>query len=223
MGTYGSRVRLAERVAVAIDSLRTGEQVVVGFDGPDAAGKTTLADEVASLLRRPVVRVSIDGWHNPHDVRMRRGDESPEGYYLDSFDIAALLKTCLLPFRQGSRRIAATRFDCRSNEVVQRDTAVAPGAALLVDGVFLQRPELRGVWDFTVYLHVPEPVTLQRAVQRDLDQFGSEDAVRGRYTRRYLPGQALYRKLVDPAALADVLIDNSEPDAPSVLRWPDER
>jgi uridine kinase len=213
------RVRLAERLARVIDSLRPGARALVAFDGPDAAGKTTLADEVADLLKRPAVRVSIDEWHNPRDIRMRRGDESPEGYYLDSFDLSTLLRTCLLPFRQGSQSVATARFDYRSDEQVEQERNVPSAAVLLVDGVFLQRPELTEVWDFTVYLHVPESVSLHRAMRRDLSLFGSEDEVRKRYTRRYLPGQALYRQVADPAARADVLVDNSEPETPSLLRW----
>jgi uridine kinase len=214
-------VRFAERLAGSIDVLRTSGRVLVAFDGPDAAGKTTLADDVADLLQRPAVRVSIDDWHNPRDVRMRRGDESPEGYYLDSFDVAALLRTCLTPFRQGSRSIATARFDHRKNETVGQEKTVPLTAALLVDGVFLQRPELLEIWDLVVYLDVPEAVTLDRVVQRDLGDFGSEDEVRRRYTRRYLPGQALYRRAADPVARADVLIDNSNPEAPMLLRWQD--
>ncbi len=39
---------------------------------------------------------------------------------------------------------------------------------------------------------------------------------------RYLPGQAIYRAECAPAAGADVLIDNTDPDAPQILRWPSD-
>jgi len=90
-------------------------------------------------------------------------------------------------------------------------------AVLVVDGVFLHRPELRGHWHLSVHLHVPEEHTLRRAAVRDRELMGAE--VERRYRVRYLPGQALYRREVDPAATADVVVDNTDPAAPVVLRW----
>jgi uridine kinase len=54
----------------------------VAIDGPDTAGKTTLADELADALLgrgREVVRASIDDFLRPRDERHRRGPDSPEG------------------------------------------------------------------------------------------------------------------------------------------------
>ena len=90
---------------------------------------------------------------------------------------------------------------------------------MLFDGVFLLRQELSAFWDLTVYLHVPESVTLTRAIARDSDLFGGSDQVLRRYQRRYLPGQAMYRALAFPCYRADIVIDNSSPDDPVVLRW----
>lgn len=210
---------LAERLADVIDACRTGERVLVAVDGPDAAGKTTFVREVAGRLRRPSLSVSGDAWHRSRHVRLRRGEESPEGYYLDSFDDSALVRDCLRPFASGAARVRTACFDHRRDAVVDTWQEVAPDAALLVDRVFLLRPELRQWWDLGVYLHVPESVTLARAVARDLDQFGSKSAVRRKYERRYLPGQALYRDAAAPLDAADVVVDNSDPERPVVLRW----
>ena len=52
----------------------------IAIDGPDGAGKTHFADALAELLRdrqRPVVRVSLDDFHNTREVRYRLGRSSP--------------------------------------------------------------------------------------------------------------------------------------------------
>ncbi|HEV8191185.1 MAG TPA: hypothetical protein VGP82_06835, partial [Ktedonobacterales bacterium] len=44
------------------------QRVRVAVDGIDASGKTTVADELVAPIearRRPVIRVSIDGFHRP--------------------------------------------------------------------------------------------------------------------------------------------------------------
>src|SRR5262245_14341636 len=50
------------------------------IDGIDAAGKTTLANELAPLIEaqgRPAIRASIDDFHRPRAERYRQGPASP--------------------------------------------------------------------------------------------------------------------------------------------------
>jgi uridine kinase len=196
----------------------------VAVDGPDAAGKTTLADELADELHRrgaPVARVSLDGFHHPRSLRHRRGPLSPEGYFADAFDLEALRREVLDRFGpDGDRRYRTAVFDVRTDTVVDAPlVTAAPGTVLLVDGVFLQRAESRSCWDLTVYVAVSEPESLRRALRRDTERFGSEPSVRERYGRRYLPAQRHYRDVARPLD-ADVVVDNDDPATPALARWP---
>ncbi|MEU8080063.1 uridylate kinase [Catellatospora citrea] len=202
------------------------ERVLVGIDGPDAAGKTTLADSLARRLRNTlpagtgVLRASIDGFHRPREQRLARGELSAEGCYHDTFDHPALLEHCLLPFARGAAAIGTARHDHRADADRPESTAVPARAVLVFDGVFLLREQLRACWTLTVHLRVSPAETLRRALVRDRALFGSEAAVRRRYEARYLPAQQLYRDDADPEAAADVLIDNERPDVPVLLRLP---
>lgn len=210
---------LAVCLAAVVDELTGSGRATVAFDGPDAAGKTWLADQVAAEMSVPCCRASIDGFHAPATVRRERGDLSAEGYYRDSFDYQALTRRLLAPFRDGATEVETSVFDHRRD---QRDSEIAllePRGALLVDGVFLLRPELRDQWTLAIYLHVSEQVTLTRARQRDLASFGSEDAIVARYERRYLPGQALYRAEANPQQAAHIVIDNDDLTSPKILKW----
>jgi uridine kinase len=134
------------------------------------------------------MNASIDRWHLPRAVRFRRGGESPEGYYRDSFDYVALKDRLLVPFRQGMITVSAGCYDYLSDLPDEEYERVGPTSALLFDGVFLQRSALRHFWDLTVYLHVPEAVTLARAIARDGNSVGEQVLTR-RYQRRYLPAK----------------------------------
>ena len=193
----------------------------VAIDGIHAAGKTTLADELVAPLEargRPVLRASIDGFHNSQSERYRRGENSPEGYYWDCFDYQALLKVLLLPLGPGGdRQCRLNTFDLRAdNPVHESPKSVSKDAVLVLDGVFLLRPELNPTWDYRIFVQVDLEVALQRARNRDQHIFGSPGAVAARYHQRYFPAQRIYLEAVKPYCLADVIVDNNNLKTPTV-------
>jgi uridine kinase len=217
------RERVIEELADAVAAVRRPHPVRVAVDGVGVAGKTVLADEMVVPLERRgrhVIRAGIDGFHRPRRERYRLGADSPEGYLRDSFDHAAVIKSILAPLGPGgSLEYRTAAFDFRTDAPVRSETRAAPSdAILLFDGIFLLGPELRGHWDFAIFVRAGFETTLERALLRDLPLFGSEEAVRRRYRDRYIPGETLYLERCRPRELADVVVDNDDPAAPS-LEW----
>lgn len=216
------RPQLLDDLAGRIVRIELPHPVRVAVDGVDAAGKTSLAQELAVRLQacgRPVVRASIDGFHNPARVRHRRGSTSPEGYYRDSFNYQGLTESLLAPLGPGgSRHYVPAIFDYRTDSEVPILIRVAEAnAVLLFDGVFLLRPELLGYWDFTIFVEAAFATTLARAERRDAGLFGGTEQVRERYGRRYMPGQELYFAECRPKEQATVVVDNDDPWNPVIL------
>ena len=217
-----NRQQLLEQLVTAISAIQCPHPVRVAIDGIDAAGKTTLADELAPLLEardRRVIRASLDGFHRPRSERYRRGAESPEGYYEDAFDYQALRTALLLPLGPaGNRQYRRAVFDFQQDMPVSAKDQMAPeNAVLLFDGVFLLRPELEGLWEYRVFVKVAFEVALQRALQRDQFLFGSADAVQQRYTRRYIPAQRFYLETIRPEEKADLVIEHDDPLSPILI------
>lgn len=213
-------VTLINDVAATVADRAPGRRLLVGIDGPDASGKSMFANQLAAALTVPVLRASIDGFHHRQEYRLRRGIDSPEGYYRDSFDIAALEEHLLAPFARGEDMVRTRIFDFVADAEVEQDFEEVPEASVLVfDGVFVLRPELRRWWDVSVYLHVPEEVSIERARVRDAAVFGSADEAEFRYRSRYMPGQALYRQDARPVDAAHIAIDNSDAEAPQIMKW----
>jgi uridine kinase len=210
------RQELLELVATAIDGLPCDRTVRVGVDGVDGAGKTVFADELGAALLahgRPVVRAGVDSFHNPREVRYRRGRYSPEGYFHDSFDYALLRRLLLDPLSPGgSGRYRAAAFDHRSDHATATIERRAPPRTVLVfDGIFLHRPQLRGYWDYSVFLHVGFDVSTARCARRDGVAPG------GPLCRRYVEGQRLYLRECEPERHATVVIDNNDVLAPFIV------
>jgi uridine kinase len=219
-----TRVELLTLLADTVASTRLSHPTRVAVDGPDAAGKSTLADELAARLRvfgRTVVRVSIDGFHRPRAERYQRGRLSPDGYYEDSFDLAALRELLLDPLGPGGSRMCRTEtFDYRADAQVPSEASRAPCDAILIfDGVFLLRPELSGSWDLRIHLKVAEKEILRRARQRDTSLAPPAELDR-RYQERYLPAQRTYAERVRPAEIADFVVVNDNPAAPVLAQAP---
>jgi uridine kinase len=217
------RLELIEQLASRIAALERPHPIRVAIDGVDAAGKTTLADELVPALEqvdRHVIRASIDGFHNPASLRRRRGEMSPEGYFHDSFDYPGLVRELLEPLGPGgSLKFRRAIFDFRSDQTVQAPLEYAKRASILVfDGVFLMRPEVRERFDFSIFLRVDFSVTTARAERRDERYFGSAQEVVRRYHQRYVPGQRLYLAEVQPERFASVVVNNNDPLCPVVER-----
>ena len=189
------------------------------IDGPDGAGKTHFADALAELLRdrqRPVVRVSLDDFHNTREVRYRLGRSSPEGFWSDSYNYRQFYTDVLVPFRPGgSRRYRTACHDVTTDTILMPEPQLAaPGTVLVVDGIFLHRNELATSWDLSVFLDVPFIETARRMALRD----GSNPDPDHPTMRRYVEAQRRYFRECKPQDRATILIANSNHESPVVLR-----
>jgi uridine kinase len=216
----GTRNELLGWLAKAIESVTTAHPVRVAVDGPPAAGKTTLADELALVLGsrgREVIRASIESFLFPRAQRYRRGEDSPEGCYHDSFDFDALHRVLLDPLgADGDRRFQPAVYDRDTDTALSPPvTTAAADAVLLFDGVFLLRPELIDRWDLRIFVSAAFEETLARARVRDLATSGSAARVEQRFRNRYLPSQQHYFDTIRPTDLADIVVHNDEPERPA--------
>lgn len=208
-----------DELATKIARLLPGRVVRVAVDGRTASGKTTVSEEIAALVQnkgRPVIRTAIDGFHRPKAERYARGRYSAEGYYYDARDLAAIKALLLAPLGSGGdRRYRTASFDLDTDQPVEQEPQLAPvDAILIVDGTFLQRPELQGCWDLTIFVAASEALAEARGIKRDAARLGSEEAARQLYSQRYRPAFDLYERLCAPEQRADVVLYNDNLEAP---------
>jgi len=201
--------RLATELADGIPA-PAGRPVRVAIDGMTGVGKTTLRGLVAEELRargREVVEASGDDFHHQRSVRYRQGRASARGYYEDAYDYGALASKLLAPLGPGgAREVRLRHHDLDSDAVLTEEPTVWLGEAvtLVVDGSFLQRPELVGLWDWIILVEAPRAVSAARQVQRDGAPADPDDP----YHARYFGGYDVYVAERDPAAHADVIVTN---------------
>lgn len=212
------RAAVLEAVADAVLATPVPGARRVGVDGVDGAGKTFFADELGAVLEArgmPVIRASVDGFHHPAAVRYRRGRSSPEGFYQDSYDYERLTILLLRPLSPGgSGRFVPSVYDVRREQPVDAEVELAqPGSVLVLDGIFLHRPELAGFWDYSVFLDVPFEVSIPRGARRGHGDPNPAAAA----NHRYVAGQLLYLRECQPRARALIVIDNTDLAHPRVI------
>jgi uridine kinase len=215
----GTRGELLGRLAGAIGSIAVAHPTRVAIDGPPAAGKTTLADEVADVLctqGRHVIRATIDDFLFPRAQRYPRGEYSAEGCYFDTHDYDALNRVLLDPLGPGGdRRFRPAAYDRAADAALSPPLSTAPADAVLVfDGVFLMRPELLDRWDLRIFVSTTLEQTVERAVIRERS-VSSPAEIERRWRERYIPAQQLYFAAVRPTEHAEIIVHNDNPQQPA--------
>jgi uridine kinase len=219
-----TRKELLQHLATVILEKQKDSPVLVGIDGVDASGKTTLAEELVNELKgsgRPIIRASIDGFHNPKSIRYTKGENSPEGYYFDSFNHKAIAEVLLDPLSSGKLQYKTAVFDYRTDsEVVLPVQTANKDSILIMEGIFLFRPELVNYWDIKIFVDVDFKITVKRAVKRatEREYIGAEQEILDKYEKRYIPGQQLYFDQAQPKEKADIVIDNSDFENPVITK-----
>jgi len=167
-------------------------------------------------LGRPVVRASIDGYHNPAEVRYKQGKDSPQGYYDDSFNYDALVKTLLRPVSDmttAPQELPIAAYDYRKDSKVKNRYAnFQTGTIMLFDGVMLFRAEINDYWHYRIYVDARYETGFVRGVPRDAGNDEDQMIVGKKYLERYFPGERLYRASSHPLEKADVIIFNDDPE-----------
>src|SRR5690606_9590536 len=202
-------------IAAAVDeilgSCRRG-RIAIGVDGRTASGKSMFADDLAREFERrgyATARASLDDFLRPAEERYARGRYSPEGFYRDAYAYDVFRRVLIEPFRMGGSAAFVTAAYDRVREVpLEPKWRTGPDDMfLIVDGGFLDRPELRGVWNYSIWLDADDEVRAERRRERGMGP-GSELAA------RYAGAAELYERDAKPRETAIAIVDNTDPEHP---------
>ncbi|MFF1251490.1 uridine kinase [Pseudarthrobacter sp. NPDC058329] len=198
-----------------LDVIGPGRRLVA-IDGVDGSGKTTFAAKLVSGIRnRPVAVIHADDFLNPSVVRHAKGRASPEGFWKDTYNYAALQDQLLRPLGpRGTGWYSPASYNSVTDRPLQVDALLAPSDALIfVEGMFLHRDELASYWNASVFLDVPFTETAARMAVRN----GSNPDPELPIMRRYVGGQRLYFDAARPWERATFVVNNSVFTSPRVI------
>lgn len=217
MNAAESRRGVVSRLLHKLRAVRPEGRALIALDGVDGVGKTHLARELVELAHaqegRPLVRVSIDGFHRPKVERLRAGP-GPEGFYGGSYRYETFRGCVVEPLRNGEPITPAVWDVARDEPVPPSPVSVPPMGVVIVDGIFLQRRELADAWDAVVWVDAPFEVTVLRGNARFPGR-GDRDTT-SPANRRYVEGQRIYASEVAPRERATWIVDNTDLGRPTL-------
>lgn len=194
-------------------ALDLGHPVRVGVDGWCGGGKTTLARWLVAEVERagrPALHVDSDGFHHGRERRYRQGRDSARGYYDDAYDLDALAERVLQPLGPGGhRRIATKVHDLATDAVAHETTSVPDDAVVVFAATFVQRGDLRELWDEVVWVDTDEATATARGIARDAAALGGEEAARAAYESRYRAACRIYVDEERPRERASIILGPS--------------
>jgi uridine kinase len=183
---------------VVLPELPAGRPLLIAIDGCSGAGKSTLAGAIAAGLPDAIV-VHGDDFYAGEPA----GWESwtPEQAYNGFWDTRALERDLVQPLRRGTTATYRP-YDWDRNRVGTATVDVRPGSVVIVEGVMTLRPELRGYWDFTVYVDTTPDERLRRVLDRN-----ENDEI---HIAQWTAGEDYYVETHAPRAFADVVLDGGK-------------
>ena len=172
----------------------------MGIDGPGGAGKSTLARELA-LLRDDVTVIAGDDFYRPLPERTRESLTPIEAVDL-TFDWERLRDEVLGPLLRGEHA-RYRRYDWASGRLGEDTAEVRASGVVVVEGVYVARPALRGHLDVIVVVDVPRELCLARQLARGENDPGEIE--------RWRAAEEWYFERQDPRRVADVVVDGGRP------------
>jgi uridine kinase len=218
-----ARASVIGRIADHLIAQKPGQPLRVAVDGITAAGKTTVARELAAAVSdrgRSSFHLSIDGFHHPSAHRYRQGRDSALGYYADAYDFESFARLVLRPLGPGGdHRYRTAVLDLATDERVDDPSVLAPDdLVLVVDGSFLQRSDLAGHWDQVVFVDTSFEAAQARGTRRDAARLGGLEQAEKAFIQRYHAASRIYLDEVEARASASIVLRNDQVEAPVLAR-----
>lgn len=197
--------KIHEQIKKLHDPKRT---VIVGIDGLGGAGKSTVSEELYRLLGEEnysVTILHIDDFIHPKAVRYNDSYAEWECYYNLQWRYDYLINEVIMPIKRGDFNSKIELYDKDNDTYYLRDTFIPVGSIVIIEGIFLQREELRDIFDFMIYIDIPEEVRLGRVLERD-GYIGDKEQIKAKYNNRYFPAERHYVEVCSPCDKADCVV-----------------
>ena len=178
--------------------------IIIGIDGLGGSGKSTYAQELKGQIESSIL-FHLDDFIHPKEIRYNNDYEEWYCYYQLQWRYDYLIHKLLNPLKNGLDVCESIEiYDKKTDSYIIREIRIPAGTTVIIEGVFLQRPELERYFNLVIYIDVNEEKRLDRVLNRDT-YIGNREEIVHKYEHRYFPAEAEYVKQCNPLMRADVI------------------
>lgn len=184
---------------------------VVAWDGLSGAGKTTIANKLHRELKKhgDVVVLHIDDYLVERNKRYNTGNEEWYEYYYLQWDIKSLTEHLFAGLFNNSSKLTLPFYNRGRDKVQDKEIAIHSNMIIVIEGIFLQRPEWKKFLDFTIFHNCPTKIRHSRALARDT-YIGNAEEIIEKYENRYWLAETYYMNEIRPIDNADIVYTDEE-------------
>lgn len=168
--------------------LESKERVIISIDGRCGSGKTSLAAILAELFDCNIVH--MDDFYLPPSRRAENWRQIPGG----NIDFDRILSELM-------EKSEYNAYSCQHGTLSQKD--FDPKLPLtIIEGSYSQHPKLRGFYDLTLFINLPEDIRMERLRKREGDYFRE-------FERTWIPAEEFYLKSCGVEEKADFSLNQA--------------
>lgn len=183
-----------DQIISLVNQRKSDGPLFMAIDGHSAAGKSTLAHKLASLLSNTVI-VYMDDFYRVMDEQ-KRYELTPEEGYAYYYDWQRLRREVLHPISCSDLAKFAA-YDWQNNQLGEQRT-VKVEDFVIVEGCYSARPELSPYYDIVLFVETP-------ASEREWRQAERNDATK-EWLDRWDAAERLYIQTTRLPDRADIVV-----------------
>ncbi|HXC70267.1 MAG TPA: hypothetical protein VN644_09840 [Pyrinomonadaceae bacterium] len=184
--------------------------LVVGVSGIDGCGKGYLATQLRAHLALlgviPAI-LNVDGWLNLPQKRFVQSAPAVN-FYENAIRFEQFFTQLVLPLRERrSIHVVADVVEETASEYRKHAYDYDDVSVVLVEGIFLFKPQYRKYFDLAIWIDCSFPTALARAIDRGQEGLSPANTIAA-YDTIYFPAQRIHLAQDKPRENADLIFEN---------------